>query len=562
MNTPPPYLQERYRLVEWLGKGGTAVVYRAYDEVLQRDVAIKFLAPTTLADETRRKRFLREARATARLVHPHIMTIYDVGQESGWLYLALELIPGQTLRLMLDRQPGALPIPTARQIVQHILAALAYAHARGIIHRDIKPENVMVTPDGQSKVMDFGLALPQDEARLTREGAIMGTILYLAPELLQGQPATTQTDLYAIGVVFFELLTGRPPFADQSAPGVMLPHILQTPPPPPSLANPRVPAALDELVLALLAKEPALRPASAAATLALLARQAEQPIVLRAGSSPLLPELIAHTAAAETAVARENERRHLAQRLHSQIMEPLHMLLAQAGTYEQILAANPTARMAVSVLTALARQVLQQARDLEADLHPALLDTLGLEAALETLANRMRRIYGVQIDLDVVRLRERPPAKIELALFRAAQEVAQRAVQQRRATHLTIRLASAGEQIALHIADNGDTPLTAVLPDTQTHILHLGGDVNSQANTGQGATHTIQFHLTPPVQLTPRELELLQLLAQGMSNKEMAQALAVSPRTINFHLDNIYSKLGVSSRTEAAVYALRRQLVE
>jgi len=160
---PPSFLQNRYRLVEWLGRGGMGVVYRARDETLGRDVAIKFLLPEKLVNEEMKSRFAREARAIARLSHPNIITIYDVGEDTArdtsWHYLVLEYVPGTNIKLRMQHRGGALPLAEALEMIRAVLNALAYAHAQGVIHRDLKPENIMLTPEGQVKVSDFGSPL-------------------------------------------------------------------------------------------------------------------------------------------------------------------------------------------------------------------------------------------------------------------------------------------------------------------------------------------------------------------------------------------------------------------
>jgi len=188
---PPPRLKGRYYLIKRLSEGSMGIVYRAHDGTLDRDVAIKFPLPERVAGGEASARFLREARAVARLSHPHIMTFYDVSREGGWHYLVLEYIPGQDLHALMVERGGPLPVHEALRAIRGALSALAYAHAQGIVHRDVKPENIMVTPDGQVKVTDFGLALARGDVRLTQEGMIVGTILYLAPEVITGAPATT-----------------------------------------------------------------------------------------------------------------------------------------------------------------------------------------------------------------------------------------------------------------------------------------------------------------------------------------------------------------------------------
>lgn len=572
---PPPYLKERYRLVEWAGEGSMGVVYRAHDETLDRQVAIKFLPPGHVAGSEASDRFLREARAVARLSHPNIMTLFDVDQENGWFYLVLEYIPGHDLHAILTQKQAPLPLNEALPIIRETLAALGFAHSQGIIHRDLKPENIMLTPDGRVKVTDFGLAQVQNEVRVTPAGALLGTVLYLAPELIIGQKATAVSDLYAIGGILYELLTGQPPFPGEQPTAILI-QTLNEPVIPPSQLNPTIPVAVETIILKLLAKEPEARFQSADEVLAALPQPIDPMVpvissrsppvssfverIVRASSTAVAPppaaNLFMAAALEDTAVALESERRHLAELLQESIIDPLTLLLSQAHVYEQTMGANPAAHMAVSVLTTLTRQVLQQARDLESNLYPALLETLGLEPALEALVNQEMRAHGVQITLNLRRLSERLPPAIELILFRMSQAALDQAVKQAHATEMMIQLEQKNGELSYRFGDNGRFPVSYdFLASTRPRVEGLGG-VLAMADDGRG--FVIQFGLATAVDLTPREMDVIQLLADGLSNKEMAQILSVSPRTVNFHLDNIYSKLGVSSRTEAAVYALRQ----
>jgi DNA-binding NarL/FixJ family response regulator len=269
---------------------------------------------------------------------------------------------------------------------------------------------------------------------------------------------------------------------------------------------------------------------------------------------------IQHFAALEdTASAIEAERRRLAGMVQGHIIEPLNLLLAQAHVYEQTLGASPQARMAVSVLASLARQTLQQARDLEANLHPAILETLGLEAALETLASQEMRTRNISIKLQVQRMAERLPPPVELALFRVTQDVMHQAVREQ-ASQISIHLECRDEWLDFFLSHNGlgdEASETALLASRQ-RIESLGGTFENESSPEDGATFNIYFPMKSVAELTAREMEVIQSLVQGLSNKQIALALGVSARTVNFHLDNIYSKLGVSTRTEAAIYALRQ----
>ncbi len=576
---PPPRLKNRYRLVRWLGEGSMGAVYRALDETLGRDVAIKFLLPGKVAAGEASARFLREARAVARLSHPNVLTLYDVGRhtvpasqgEGDWHYLVLEYIPGQDLHALMLERGGPLPLRQALLAARGVLGALAYAHGQGIVHRDVKPENIMLTPDGQVRLTDFGLALARGDARLTQEDVLVGTVLYLAPEVIQGQPPDHRSDLYALGAVLYELLTGQPPFGGDTLQAALA-QILSAPLEPPRSLKQDIPAELERVIVRLLARDPADRYASAQDVLADLPDAAETGDAAGAslsllervarGSStahprpapPAAQELLVYAAQQDTVLAVEAERRRLAGLLQGAVIEQLQLLLAQAHAYEQTLGAEPTGRMAVSVLASLARQALQQTRDLENDLHPTTLETLGLEPALEALANQVTRAHGLQVRLRLERMPQRLPPQIELALFRAAQE----ALDARRshASLVNMRLEHQDERLIFSLSDDG--PAGNQILNLHQRIEQLGGSVQSGAGPQGGLELRISLPLAEPAQLTPREMEVIQLLTEGLSNKELAQALFISPRTVNFHLDNIYSKLGVSSRTEAAIYALRQ----
>ncbi|RME50799.1 MAG: hypothetical protein D6796_02255, partial [Caldilineae bacterium] len=274
-----------------------------------------------------------------------------------------------------------------------------------------------------------------------------------------------------------------------------------------------------------------------------------------------LPEsLLLYAALEDTAAAVEAERRRLAGLLQEQILEQLNLLLAQAGAYGQTLSTDPTAGMALSVITTLARQIQQQVKDLAANLRPTVLETLGLEPALESLANQTMRAHGLQITLSLQRMAHRPPAQVELALFRAAQDGLERAARHAHASQVTVQLQEQDEQIIFSLTDNGTAPASrtsGLLRPARQRIEQLGGVFQTVPASPVGFRMTIRFPIEPPVDLTPREMEVIQLLVEGLSNKEIARILSISPRTVNFHLDNIYSKLNINSRTEAAVYALR-----
>lgn len=253
---PHQLLANRYRLETELGRGGMGTVYRAHDTVLEREVAVKVLTASDLGSSGR-ARLLREAQMAASLDHPNIVSIYDAGEAEGTPYIVMQLVTGHSLHEQAPREVAQI-VAIARQIC----AALEHAHARGIVHRDLKPENVLVTPDGTVKLMDFGLARSA-ASRLSAEGTVVGTVFYLAPEQALGHPVDGRADLYALGVLLFELLAGHLPFTGDDPLAIIAQH-LHAPAVPPSTYNPDVPVALDILVVQLLSKRAADRPASAA----------------------------------------------------------------------------------------------------------------------------------------------------------------------------------------------------------------------------------------------------------------------------------------------------------
>jgi serine/threonine-protein kinase len=244
-----------YRLLRPLGRGGMGVVYLAEDVELGREVAIKFLHHWRAVRPADEVRFRREAQAAAALDHPNIGTVYEVGEHEGERFLAMAFYKGTTLAQLLAGQPDRrLPVATAASIAGQLASALAAAHAAGIVHRDLKPENVMVLPDGRVKLLDFGLARRLDAQALTEEGMAIGTAAYMAPEQLEGQRTGTAADLWALGVVLYEMLTGRKPFGGERA--GMVHSILYEEPPPLREARPDAPPVLEAVVSHCLLKKP------------------------------------------------------------------------------------------------------------------------------------------------------------------------------------------------------------------------------------------------------------------------------------------------------------------
>jgi serine/threonine-protein kinase len=251
--------------------GGMASVYRAHQPTLGRDVAIKVLSPFLAADPNFVQRFYEEARRTARLEHPNIVPIYDLGQASnGSLFLVMRYIDGMTLQELLEIE-RRLAVPRAIRLIRQVGEALAYAHNRGIIHRDIKPSNIMIEAGDRATLMDFGIAKLSEGGGITRPGLVVGTPKYLSPEQAAAEQVDSRSDLYSLGVVLYETVAGRPPFDSDSPRNLLQAHLLVTPPAPTQF-NPAIPAALEEIILKALEKDRAARYQSAEAFVADLAR--------------------------------------------------------------------------------------------------------------------------------------------------------------------------------------------------------------------------------------------------------------------------------------------------
>ena len=261
-NGPPDpagtVLSDRYRLEEQVGSGGMGTVWKATDTLLNRPVAVKLLHPAQMAEPTARERFRTEGRITAGLSHPGIAQVYDYGEEEGRAFLIMELVVGDPLSQLL-REHGHLTPDRTLDFVCQAAKALAAAHARGVVHRDIKPGNLLVTEDDQLKLTDFGIARGDMSVTLTQTGMVMGTAQYISPEQASGRPATSVSDLYALGVVAYECLAGQPPFTGDSPVALALAHTREEPPELPS----HVPAEVDGLVSSLLQKATDDRPSSA-----------------------------------------------------------------------------------------------------------------------------------------------------------------------------------------------------------------------------------------------------------------------------------------------------------
>ncbi|MFP4344663.1 MAG: protein kinase domain-containing protein [Anaerolineales bacterium] len=254
-------LNDRFRLVELIGTGGMATVYRGHDLLLDRPVAVKMLREPYASDEGFRERFLEEARAAGKLEHPNIVHIYDVGLDDHQPYFVMEMVKGDDLKALIRRR-APLPIEESLDLARRICAGVGHAHRAGLVHCDLKPHNILLTPEGEVKVADFGIARAfqeePSEKEVEAEPVIWGSPHYISPEQAAGERPTPASDVYSIGVILYELLTGVPPFHDEDTTALLIKHLQETPPPPSSL-NPRVPSQLNHLVSRVLAKQKATR---------------------------------------------------------------------------------------------------------------------------------------------------------------------------------------------------------------------------------------------------------------------------------------------------------------
>jgi serine/threonine protein kinase len=275
-----------YQIVDELGRGGMAVVYRAYQPSLNRYVAIKVLPPQLGFDQQFVKRFQREARAAAGLRHPNIVVIHDVGEQDGVYYIVMEYLEGYTLRQSIEEE-GPLHLARAAHIVSQVAAALDYAHQQGFVHRDIKPSNIFIGKDDHVTLTDFGIARAASETQqLTRTGMLMGTPEYMSPEQAEGSAVDHRTDLYALGVVLYQMLVGRVPFSG-TTPHATLHAVIYEPPPPPRQLNPGIPPAVEAVIVKAIAKQPQQRFQSGAElTSALRSAYSGQPSVGPVPSQP------------------------------------------------------------------------------------------------------------------------------------------------------------------------------------------------------------------------------------------------------------------------------------
>ncbi|MGZ4751920.1 MAG: protein kinase domain-containing protein [Oryzihumus sp.] len=301
-------LGNRYTLTERVAGGGMGEVWEATDGVLGRTVAIKLLRSGYADDTQFVDRFRAEARHSAALSHPNIATVHDYGEEDGESYLVMELVPGEPLSRVITER-GPLGPEEAASVLGQAAAALEMAHQNGFVHRDVKPANIILTPDGTAKLTDFGIARALHGSAITKTGEVMGTAQYISPEQAMGEPATPSSDIYALGIVAHEMLTGKRPFDAETPVATALSQVNDPPPPLPD----EVPEQLRDLIESCLAKDPADRPVSAAA----IAEELGVPVSGSIATAVTPPSAFDQTAVMATTVRQQDQHSGPATRIHS-----------------------------------------------------------------------------------------------------------------------------------------------------------------------------------------------------------------------------------------------------
>ena len=490
-------LLNRYHISAHLGDGSTATVYRAVDTRLGRQVALKILLPHVRS--TTRTRFFQEAHSAAQLNHPNIMSIYDMVEDHDQPFLVVEYVEGVSLTEYIPSSPERVV-----KLGYQIAMALSYAHERDIIHRDIKPANIQVTPDMQVKIMDLGLALPREATRVTADGMIIGTPAYLSPEQAQGHKLDHRTDIYSLGIVLYEMITGQLPFDASEISALLLQQVKQ-PPPPPRLLQPAMPVSLEKVILKALEKDVATRFQSCRIFAEALQDSLLAEIPPDAPTSMKKPEgmLAALTPPPRPAI-----------RL---ILADDHRVLRKA-----LVGALETRSEFVVIAEA-------------ADGDGALRQTLALMPDVLLLDLNMPGRGGLDV---LPELRAQAPG-VKVLVLTGREE-----------SGYIVRALRAGANGYILKSSDEEELVEAIIKVSRGHLV-LGRGVTEKVVTGL---------LGEPVseaELTENERRLLLFVARGYSNEAIAREFKLAMPLIIETLAGVMNKLGARDRNEAALVALR-----
>lgn len=498
-------LNKRYEIHELIGEGATATVYRGIDELLGREVALKILLPHVR--NTTRERFFQEAMAAAQLNHPNIMAIYDRGSDDDRHFLVVEYVQGEPLTNYIPST-----VETTVALGVQIANALHYAHEREIIHRDIKPANIMVTPEGRVKIMDLGLALPREAKRVTAPGMVIGTPAYISPEQAKGHQLDRRTDIYSLGIVLYEMVTGQLPFNADDITALLLQHV-QQPPPPPRLLATNMPVAMESVILKTLEKDPKRRYQQANA----IAEALEASALNHPASAPMgqseASNALTQQARATSQSARVKTIRVVLADDHTLLRRTLASYLE---THDDIL-------------------VIAEAQDGE----QALQATLQSEPDILLLDLNMPGKTGLEV---LPELRAKAP-KVKVLVLTGRDE----------------------DLYIMRALRSGANGYVLKSIDEQKLVDSIRQVMQGELVLGRGVAEKVVGGLLnsqgDPKKLSEAELDVILYIAAGFENEFIGQKLGLSMSQMIETVANLMDKLGVRDRNSAALKALRTGII-
>ena len=567
-------LSGRYELEEIVGTGGMSVVYRAWDLKSEREVAVKVLRLEYHTDQDFIRQFNREAQAASKVTHPNIVSMYDVGQDGDTRFLVMEYVKGVTLKDMI-RQQGKIECKRAVQIALKILAAVDHAHKNGIVHRDIKPQNILVDSENRVKVTDFGIARVLDSGSNTGTGNVLGSVHYFSPEQARGSVADAKSDLYSVGVVLYEMVTGRVPFDAETPMAVALKHIHEKPVPP-TTQNPAVWISLDEVILKALEKDPAKRYQSAAQMISDLKLAVKHPNggVVRPNDDETRPEprrfpswLIVALAVAVLAAALLGSW-HVYERLKTRVRVPSMVMAdledAQSQLEAQGLSCELDPRYDDSVVSGV---VIQQEPEAGTLLYPGdtvkLAVSMGKEAVTVPDVTRRMRNEAVQLleDADLlageVRLEisddvpvgavisQYPPAEMKVPPFsEVSLTVSGESTSVPELTGLTVELArvtlqASGLQLGDVTQEDSEAPAGAIIGQSLSASVRVlwGTPVDVIVSATDDVTYWTEVNLT--LDIEDNGTTVRAMLSDGETEREVYRSvLNAGQQTISMNLDS------------------------